>query len=127
VNQLIIQDCDIGEVIEWGTPKSDEKIRDFWNYMATPWRIVKKNKYIPDTILIDGRFRVASFLISLLSARQDAIILFDDYSIRPEYFVVEEFCKIIDKREYMVAFSVSHNYDISVICEKIAQYSVIQK
>ena len=41
-------------------------------------------------VLIDGRFRVACFLFSLLNAKKDSIIIFDDYMNRSEYHVVEE-------------------------------------
>ena len=46
----------------------------------------------PDLVLIDGRFRVACFLHSRLAAEAGTPSLFDDYTNRPQYHLVEEFC-----------------------------------
>jgi hypothetical protein len=45
--------------------------------------------------MIDGRFRVACFLQTILHAQNDIIILFHDYRIRPDYHVVEEVAREI--------------------------------
>jgi len=124
-SKLYIEHCDIGEVGEWGTPKNKDKIENFWAYIATPWRIAKRNNLAPDAVLIDGRFRVASFLFSLLTARVGTVILFDDYLDRPQYFVVEGFCQLEEKRGRMGVFLVTRNYSVSDICERIAQYSIL--
>ena len=92
ISKVEVVFCDLGEVENWGFPKSEEKVHDFWKYMVSPWEVSKKLDLSPDVILIDGRFRVASFLYSLINAQAGTIILFDDYSLRPHYFVVEEFC-----------------------------------
>ena len=48
---------------------------------------------MPDTVLIDGRFRVCCFLTSLKYANENTKIIFDDYNNRPYYHVVEKFIK----------------------------------
>jgi|LakMenE18May11ns_1017448.scaffolds.fasta_scaffold9924938_3 hypothetical protein len=48
---------------------------------------------LPDVVLIDGRFRVACFLASVLSATKFTQIFFDDYVDRDYYHVVEEIMK----------------------------------
>ena len=45
----------------------------------------------PDFVLIDGRFRVAAFLTTLLRTRPGVKIVFDDYPKRRKNHVVEEF------------------------------------
>jgi hypothetical protein len=79
---LLLAHCDIGEVGDWGVPINKNKSDHFWKYMAAPWDIARSRNYVPDTILIDGRFRVACFLYSLLAARVGATILFDDWAPR---------------------------------------------
>ena len=71
----------------WGTPISvvDGKL----GYAEVPWTLAKPT-VSPMLILIDGRFRVASFLVSLLSAPIDSVIVFDDYFDRSDYWVVEK-------------------------------------
>lgn len=123
--KLLLGHCDIGEVGDWGVPKSTDQVHNFWKYMATPWQIAKQYNHVPDTVLIDGRFRIASFLFSLLSARVGTTILFDDYMDRPQYFVVEEFCKLKETRGRMGVFTTSNQYSVTAICEKIAQYSIL--
>jgi len=76
-------------------------------------------------VSVDGRFRVASFLFSLLSARTGTTILFDDYMDRPNYFVVEEFCKLKEARGRMGVFTTSNQYSVTALCEKVAQYSIL--
>ena len=60
---------------------------------------------------MDGRFRVACFLTSLLNADAGSIIIFDDYTLRPEYHIVEIFEKPIEINKRQAAFQVSGNYD----------------
>jgi hypothetical protein len=68
-SNLHINHIDLGGVGDWGTPKSTERYRDFWTYSTFPWKKAAELNVVPDTILIDGRFRVACFLYSLLTAR----------------------------------------------------------
>ena len=103
-SSLFIEYCDIGEVAEWGKPKNQDKIENFWQYSFQPWDTAIKNTLVPDTVLIDGRFRVSAFLTSLLCSRVGTILLFDDYFNRPHYFVVEEFCQLHERHGRMGVF-----------------------
>jgi hypothetical protein len=122
---LYLEYCDIGEVGNWGTPKNDGKICDYWKYAATPWDVARRLHLVPDTILIDGRFRVASFLLSLVSARTGARILFDDYLDRPYYFVAEQFCPVAETHGRMAVFVAERAYSVPEICQRIAEFSVL--
>jgi len=123
-SKVHVEYWDIGEVAEWGYPKDQSKIGNYWGYMAQPWRVAKEQNLVPDTVLIDGRFRVACFLFSLLSARIGTKILFDDYLDRPHYFVVEQFCQLKATRGRMGLFSATKDFSITDICENIAKYSI---
>ena len=57
-------------------------------------------------ILIDDRFRVASFLFSLINAKEGSIIIFDDYMYRYHYHVVEEILEVHNKCGRQVVFKV---------------------
>ncbi len=122
---LHIEYCDIGEVGNWGIPTSNEKIEHYWKYVAAPWQVAARHNLVPDTILIDGRFRVASFLSSLVNARVGATILFDDYMDRPKYFIAEKFCQMQEIRGRMAVFTAAKTFSLPAICEKIAQYSTV--
>jgi len=123
--KLFLEYCDLGEVGEWGNPKNRDKVCDYWRYAALPWQVARRFNLVPDTVLVDGRFRVASFLTSLLSARVGTTILFDDYFDRPEYFAAEHFCPLQERRGRMAVFSAAKSFSIAEICERIAQYSVL--
>lgn len=122
-SNLMLEFCDLGPIREWGTPINRDKSADFWRYMVTPWSVARSNNIIPDTILIDGRFRVASFLYSLVSARVGTLIMFDDYFGRPNYFIVEKFCRLHEKHGRMGVFFVEHSYAVADIVATIAEYS----
>ncbi|WP_217510361.1 class I SAM-dependent methyltransferase [Sulfitobacter sp. NAS-14.1] len=77
---------DIGEVKDWGYPASYEKRDNFQDYTDFLW--VHDDK--PDMVLVDGRFRVCCFLTTLLNANSGTVVVFDDYTNRPIYHVVEE-------------------------------------
>lgn len=83
--------ADIGATKEWGRPVDESHARDWPAYCTAPWEKLLKTGERPDLVLIDGRFRVASFLITMLMAPPGCVILFDDYVDRPEYHVVERY------------------------------------
>lgn len=124
-SSVYIEYCNLGEVGEYGKPKTLDNIQEYWKYMVTPWEIARQNHLVPDVVLIDGRFRVASFLYSLVSARVGTSIFFDDYFDRPYYFIVEEFCQLTERHGRMALFTVSHNYALTDLIARIAQYSVV--
>lgn len=91
-DRLNIEWIDVGELEDWGTPISFEKRINFRNYAECLF----KNNVKPDLILIDGRFRILCFLISVKFSPLGTKILFDDYMNRKLYQVVEEISKPID-------------------------------
>jgi len=79
---------DIGDIIGLGYPINYNRRNSFIGYFESIWTQESK----PDFVLIDGRFRVACFLTSVLLANPGTMILFDDYD-REYYHVVEEIIK----------------------------------
>ena len=80
----------LGDLENWGRPKSYQYRDQFINYISNVWSFNKK----ADVILIDGRFRVACFLYSLINGQNNSLIIFDDYNNRPYYHVIEEIVPI---------------------------------
>jgi hypothetical protein len=83
---------DIGPTKEWGWPISNSQEKFFPNYIAASQRAMKANSFFPDLILIDGRFRVSTFLSCILQF-PGANVLFDDYVDREYYHAVESIIK----------------------------------
>ena len=81
----------------WGFPlfkaPTRRRLQRWQRYAAAPWTFLDAHAIQPDTILVDGRFRVACVLESLLHLREGSrcTILVDDYSDRPEYSIIETF------------------------------------
>lgn len=90
----------IGLTLEWGMPvftkPTRRRVRRWEDYPTAPWRYFRSIGQQPDLILVDGRFRVACVLESLLSLSpsSNAEILLDDYAGRPHYSVVEQFADL---------------------------------
>lgn len=97
-----LQWVDVGPLGEWGKPASLARRGQFRDYTDWPWTL----GLAPDLVLVDGRFRIASFLTTLQRATEGTIVLFDDYADRPIYHVAEEFAPVMDRCGRQVAFQV---------------------
>ena len=81
--------ADIGPTEELGYPEESTEKAILLNYTNWVWDKLKFKSFIPDLILIDGRFRVATFLMALIHS-PGAKVIFDDYMNREHYKVIEE-------------------------------------
>lgn len=88
---------DLKSIGNWGNPGKQCKVSDYKNY-SDAIHMVDKSKI--DTVLIDGRFRVACALKCL--ELDNAIVLIDDFLDRPYYHIVLDYYDIIEKGERMV-------------------------
>lgn len=112
-NRLYIHCANVGAVGDWGRPIGYQKRSNFQEYTNWIW----EQNITPDTILIDGRFRVACFLTCLLKAPKDTKIIFDDYTNRPEYHLVEEFLpvkEVCGRQALFIVSSQLENQEIKI-------------
>lgn len=116
--QLHLLHADIGRTGDWGRPVDRKAIERWHLYPEAGWRRLHELGLSPDLVLIDGRFRVACFCVSLLSARPGTVLLFDDYAGRAQYHVVEAFCPVSAMHERMAEFHVPEQIDAgaAVVC-----------
>jgi hypothetical protein len=115
--KLFIDYLDLGEVGDWGTPRTTTYFSSFNEYPFLPWRRAKTLGVEPEFILIDGRFRLASFLICALHAKSDTPILFDDYFDRPHYHICEEFGRVEHRFGRAALFYIDQRPDIFRLIE----------
>lgn len=113
----------IGKTGDWGHPTNRESANLWPNYCVAPWQEILKNNQFPDLILIDGRFRVACFLASLLLAKEGTIILFDDYMDRPQYHIIEKYLKPNKTAGRMGEFIVKSDILTSLVLLDLIAYS----
>ena len=92
-DRLNLKWIDVGEIENWGQPKSFKMRKNFTIYANWLW---KQNKE-PGLVLIDGRFRILCFLTTLRYSPIGTKIIFDDYKDRQLYHIVEEFSPVIDR------------------------------
>lgn len=102
---------DVGPVAKWGRPRSFRKRRNFIHYIEGIWT----SDAVPDVVLIDGRFRVACLLTTLLHARPGTRIVFDDYIGRKTYHLVEEFVPPDAKNTRQAMFTVPERRNMTAI------------
>ena len=90
---------DVGMTTVWGTPDTKtqsidfERMQKFVKCVQLPWRILDSHDKSPDFVLIDGRWRAACFLVTLLFCKRPTVILWDDYLDRSAYHVFDDLLK----------------------------------
>jgi hypothetical protein len=83
-------------------------------YARAPWISIDRNKLSPDLIFLDGRFRVACALESLLRLpdRSNCRLLLDDFEQHHgAYFPIFEFAEQIQQHGGAVIFRRATNFD----------------
>lgn len=85
---------DVGPAPDWGVPSDPTKANLWPLYCIKPWVELHKMGTQPDLILVDGRFRVSSFLVSLALSPLGTVILFDDYAKRSQYHTAEKHARL---------------------------------
>jgi hypothetical protein len=96
--QLHLIHADIGKTGKWGTPvitaKGDNRER-FLNYSQKPFEQYAEIR-LADAVLIDGRFRAACCLKTLLETSENTVIIIHDFWNRPYYHIVKKYIQILD-------------------------------
>jgi len=98
--------ADIGPTGPWGKPilPSFARPTKWSNYPHHPWRVLG-NDYFADTILVDGRFRVACALAVIFYQKDRPwTMLIDDYDERPHYREIERFANLLSMHGRMAEF-----------------------
>lgn len=93
---------DIGQLGEWGFPLNHDRKFSWLNYYSLLWELCDAKK--TDLCLIDGRFRVASFMSALLNCRDDSVLLIHDFDSRPQYHIIRDVADEIESVHSLYAF-----------------------
>ncbi len=96
---------DIGPTREWGNPATDEGWRSYHLYPLSVWD--RPDFEHPDVVLIDGRFRAACWMTVLFRIERPTTVLFDDYTNREAYHVVERYAAPTERRGRMARFELT--------------------
>jgi hypothetical protein len=115
--ETILIPVNIGFTEDWGRPvftKPTPSRVDRWrSYPKAPWAFFQRRRTEPDVVLVDGRFRVACVLESLMNLEDNSpcLILVDDYAGRPHYTPVEEVAELVDMKGRMAVLRKRANMD----------------
>ncbi len=112
--RLFIHYVDIGATKAWGYPVSEEKMEQFSDYSTTIFTQIDPT--IIDLVLIDGRFRVACTMNTILHchSNKNFNIVFDDFWNREHYHVVLDYLDIIEKADNLALFKIKENVDLKM-------------
>jgi hypothetical protein len=93
-----ILDAKLGATEYWGYPvftrRSADRLARWQYYARAPMVEAESRGWLPELVLVDGRFRCACALAAaqtILAKGAQAEIIFDDYAGRPYYEVVEKY------------------------------------
>jgi len=108
----------IGDTGRLGKPTGFERVQNWPKYSSFVWSVLMgSDNPLPDLVLVDGRFRVSSFLCSYYFSSPGTVILFDDYFERQRYHVVEDILVPIARAGRMAKFvvPVKKNMDLAFL------------
>lgn len=118
-NRLVFEHIEIGKVGKWGKPLEIEKKTLFPNYYES---IFKKYDVRFDCILIDGRFRIASTLNSILHGGIFTKFIIHDFWNRAEYRLLLKYLDVIEYEETMLVAQAKGNIDINQLIKDINKF-----
>jgi hypothetical protein len=119
LSSITMHYSDIGPTKEWGFPTSDVSWKNYIEYPFGVWS--KYPQLNPDIVLVDGRFRVGCFIACVMNTKQDCTILYDDYSIREPYWVVEKIVKPVEVVGRMARFEITPGTEIPMSFSEIVK------
>jgi hypothetical protein len=99
---LTLHYADIGPTKAWGMPVNNRSVGKWPGYPNSVWDLADFEQ--PDTVLIDGRFRLACFMTVLLRAVRPVTVYWDDYIDRKPYHEAESFVKPVRFHGRMAEF-----------------------
>lgn len=125
--RLHIFHIDIGPTKAWGYPKSNDNQDLFEAYSSKVFESIDSKSI--DLVLIDGRFRVACTLKTILSCHEnkDLKILIHDFWNRDYYHTVLKYLNTINKTDTLGVFTIKDNIDLAAIHSDYEAYKLEPK
>ena len=110
----------------WGNPGKKATNEQKTNYSNQITRLSKEEQDSIDLVLIDGRFRVACCLKCYDIIKDNCLIVFDDFLIRPHYHVVLEYFDVLEKTQDNRMVILKKKKNVNVPKELIEKYELVQ-
>lgn len=100
--------ADIGSTQAWGMPSDETQALKWPTYYTTVWPHFSET---PDLIFVDGRFRVACALYSLLKCQSNSVYVIHDFWNREHYHCVLDFFDCVDRADTLGVFTAKETID----------------
>lgn len=111
----------IGKTRKWGFPEDNNHQYLFPGYSNS---VFKKTGIDADTVLIDGRFRVACTLRTILeySDNVNLRLIFHDFWNRPDYHIVLKYLTETESADTMCVLRMKSNVDLDAVAADYEKY-----
>lgn len=114
----------IGPTKEWGVPVDDSLKHLYPQFSSKIFEILNTENL--DTFLVDGRFRVACVLSTIIyihtSGNYKKIIIIHDFWNREYYHIVMQYLRVINKVETLGVFSIKEDLNITEVKQNYEKY-----
>lgn len=104
-----LKHVDVGALKDFGYPASSAPNKGWVEYSTSITHAPHPHRI--DLVLVDGRFRVACFIQSVLTCSVGTKILVHDYSRRPSYRVMENWANRITSAASLTLFETRELFD----------------
>jgi len=99
--RLELVHVDIGPVGRWSYPVDDSRKDNWPMYSKAPWQCAK---VVPDLVFVDGRFRRACIMKSILETVPGTTIMVHDFWNRDYYHDVLPFLEWLESKDTLAVF-----------------------
>ncbi len=123
--RLTFFNVDIGKTKFWGYPDGESSKHLFPHYSESVFESLDSKSL--DVVFIDGRFRVACTLSTILNLYPNTnhTILIHDFWIREEYHSVLKYLDLIEKVDTLGVFKIKEEIDIKEVKEEYEQFKFV--
>jgi hypothetical protein len=111
---------DIGPTGNWGVPTDRSTAPKWPAYYQSVWKTLP---WQPDIVLVDGRFRVACALASLLNCAPGTRILIHDFWNRRHYHVVLKYLATVERVDSLGMFRAKPDIDKNDLLADLAAHA----
>lgn len=114
-SRLKIHIVNIGSTGQFGTPLEINKKQLFPSYSSSVFSQINPDSL--DTVLVDGRFRVACILQTILHCQKNVTVLVHDFTNRPYYHAVLNFLDVIECADSLAVLKIKPDVNLEKVRE----------
>lgn len=110
--RLTVVHADIGPTVALGRP-AEESSREKWpTYATAPWALVDLDGL--DVVLIDGRFRLACIMQTVMRVSPETLIVIHDFWNRPAYHPALAYLDTVAQVDSLGVFTRKPDYNLTL-------------